>query len=44
MKAYREAEKLAKSELALSNPIRLALYLNMSVYYFEIQQKTKHAI
>lgn len=36
MYAYREAEKLAKSELALSNPLRLALYLNMSVYFFEI--------
>lgn len=44
MMAYREAEKLAKSELALSNPLRLALYLNMSVYFFEIQEKIKHAI
>ncbi|EAR82518.1 14-3-3 family protein 14-3-3 beta/zeta (macronuclear) [Tetrahymena thermophila SB210] len=42
--AYSEAEKLAKSELALSNPLRLALYLNMSVYFFEIQDKVKQAI
>lgn len=44
MIAYREADKLAKSELALSNPLRLALYLNMSVYFFEIQEKIKPAI
>ncbi|KAL4479172.1 hypothetical protein ABPG72_009002 [Tetrahymena utriculariae] len=42
--AYSEAEKLSKSELALSNPLRLALYLNMSVYFFEIQDKVKQAI
>lgn len=42
--AYSEAEKLAKSELALSNPLRLALYLNMSVYFFEIQDRVKQAI
>lgn len=44
MYAYCEADKLAKSELALSNPLRLALYLNMSVYFFEIKEKIKQAI
>ena len=39
LNTYKEADKLAKMNLAPTNPIRLGLNLNMSVFYYEIMQK-----
>lgn len=36
MKCYKEAEKLALSNLPPTHPTRLGLFLNMSVFYYEI--------
>merc|ERR1719229_1446814 len=34
--AYQQAYDLARNKLATTNPIRLGLALNLSVFYFEI--------
>ncbi len=34
--SYKEAEKISRQHLPPTNPIRLGLHLNMSVYYYEI--------
>lgn len=34
--SYNEAKEIAKSNLTATNPIRLGLHLNMSVFYYEI--------
>lgn len=44
MAAYKEADLRAKENLVSTNPIRLGLHLNMSVFYYEIMQKTSEAI
>jgi 14-3-3 protein epsilon len=35
-KAYEDAEKVAKDDLAVTNPIRLGLALNFSVFQYEV--------
>lgn len=35
-KAYFEAQKLCEQELQPTNPVRLGLYLNMAVFFYEI--------
>lgn len=42
-KAYKEAAELSKSELKSTNPIRLGLALNYSVFHYEIQSKPSDA-
>lgn len=41
--AYREADELARSNLATTNPIRLGLQLNLSVFTYEILKKPEEA-
>lgn len=43
MAAYQEAEKIARMNLATTNPVRLGLHLNVSVFYYEILQKKEEA-
>ena len=42
--SYKEADVLSKSHLATTNPIRLGLSLNISVFYYEILQKQEEAV
>lgn len=42
--SYEEADNLARNNLASTNPIRLGLHLNISVYYYEILNKHERAI
>ena len=35
-KCYEEASEIAKTELAVTHPIRLGLALNFSVFYYEV--------
>jgi 14-3-3 protein epsilon len=42
--AYREADKICQMNLAATNPIRLGLHLNMSVFYYEILNNHEQAI
>lgn len=44
LNAYKEADKFARMNLAPTNPIRLGLHLNLSVFYYEIMQKQEDAI
>jgi len=41
---YQKAAVLAESKLTKTNPTRLGLYLNFSVFYFEILKDPKRAI
>ena len=43
-KAYEEAAEIAESSLPASNPVRLGLALNFSVFLFEIVGDTKAAV
>lgn len=43
-RCYAEADKIAKSSLPPTNPLRLGLQLNMSVFEFEIQQQPNKAV
>lgn len=36
LNSYKDADKIAKMNLAPTNPIRLGLHLNMSVFFYEI--------
>jgi hypothetical protein len=42
-KSYEDAYNLAKEELKTTNPIRLGLALNYSVFYYEIKENSKKA-
>lgn len=42
--SYEEADNLARNNLASTNPIRLGLHLNISVFYYEILSKHERAI
>lgn len=44
LNSYKEADKISKMNLAPTNPIRLGLHLNMSVFFYEIMQKQEEAI
>lgn len=41
--AYKEADDLSRKHLATTNPIRLGLQLNLSVFYYEILKKPEEA-
>ena len=41
--SYQDAYTLAKKELKTTNPIRLGLALNYSVFYYEIKENSKKA-
>ena len=43
-KCYAEADKVAKSSLPPTHPLRLGLQLNMSVFEYEIQQQPNRAV
>lgn len=43
LKAYQTALDIANSELPTTNPIRLGLALNFSVFYYEILNSPKRA-
>lgn len=43
MEAYEEAQKIAVEKLGKTNPIRLGLALNYSVFYYEIQNDPQKA-
>lgn len=43
MEAYKDASKLAESDLAPTNAIRLGLALNFSVFYYEILNSPERA-
>jgi 14-3-3 protein epsilon len=44
LQAYSDAEKLAKHHLPATHPMRLGVYLNMSVFYYEILQEPGRAL
>ena len=39
LKAYEDATTMAEKDLKTTNPIRLGLALNFSVFYYEIMEK-----
>lgn len=41
--AYEEATKIATAELETTDPIRLGLALNYSVYFYEIKEDPREA-
>ena len=41
---YQEAEQIARSNLPQTNPVRLSLHLNMSVFLWEIQGEQERAL
>ncbi|KAM3173523.1 hypothetical protein ACTXT7_012340 [Hymenolepis weldensis] len=41
--AYKQATEIAEKEMPTTNPIRLGLALNFSVFYYEIMNDPKHA-
>lgn len=43
-RCYAEADKIAKSSLPPTHPLRLGLQLNMSVFEYEIQQQPNKAV
>ena len=43
LEAYDEATELAEKDLLTTNPIRLGLALNFSVFYYEIMNKPSKA-
>lgn len=43
-RCYAEADKVAKSSLPPTHPLRLGLQLNMSVFEYEIQQQPNKAV
>ncbi|XP_074643844.1 14-3-3 protein epsilon-like isoform X2 [Tubulanus polymorphus] len=43
LEAYKAASKIAESDLQPTNPIRLGLALNFSVFYFEILNSSERA-
>lgn len=42
-KAYKEANEIAKEHMDTTDPIRLGLALNFSVFYYEIKNDSKEA-
>jgi 14-3-3 protein epsilon len=42
--AYTNAQTISENELSATNPIRLGLFLNFSVFYFEIMDQKEIAI
>merc|ERR1712187_485093 len=44
LKAYTEALEAAKASLAVANPTRLGLVLNLSVFHYEILKETEKGI
>lgn len=44
LQAYSDAEKLCKMNLPATHPMRLGVYLNMSVFYYEILQEPGRAL
>jgi len=43
LEAYNEATEIAEKDLLTTNPIRLGLALNFSVFYYEIMNKPSKA-
>lgn len=41
---YSEAEQIARSNLPQTNPVRLSLHLNMSVFLWEIRGERERAV
>lgn len=41
---YVEAEQIARSNLPQTNPVRLSLHLNMSVFLWEIKGERERAL
>ena len=41
---YQEAEQIARSNLPQTNPVRLSLHLNMSVFLWEVQGEQERAL
>lgn len=39
-----EAEQIARSNLPQTNPVRLSLHLNMSVFLWEIKEERERAL
>ena len=44
LEAYNEATELAEKDLKTTNPIRLGLALNFSVFYYEIMNNPDEAM
>ena len=43
LQAYADAGNIAKESLSSTHPVKLALYLNHSVFYYEIMQNPEKA-
>ena len=43
LESYKDATKIASEELKTTNPIRLGLALNFSVFYYEIMEEPSKA-
>ena len=43
LQAYADAGQIAKDSLSSTHPVKLALYLNHSVFYYEIMQNPEKA-